>query len=77
MSRKTQVLTISLPKNLSSAIDELSEQTAQTRSELIRNALREYLFDAEEDRIRFLKAYKATRKEPLKDFDDLIQKYNL
>jgi metal-responsive CopG/Arc/MetJ family transcriptional regulator len=62
MPRKTNILSISLPPAMTKAVDELSKQTDQTRSELIRSALREYILDAREDKKRFLEAYKSVRK---------------
>ncbi|KKW32224.1 MAG: Ribbon-helix-helix protein, CopG family [Candidatus Uhrbacteria bacterium GW2011_GWA2_52_8d] len=49
MPRQTTVLSVSLPPKLSKAVDKLSKQTSQTRSELIRNALRDYILNFEED----------------------------
>ena len=45
------------------AMDALAKQTDQNRSELVRRAVREYLMDSEEDRDRFVAAYRSTRKE--------------
>lgn len=77
MQRHTKTLTVSLPPNMTRAVDELSVQTDQTRNELIRNALREYLLDIQEDRKRFLKAYRQTRKEKTITFGALRKKYDL
>ena len=77
MPRKTNVLSISLPNNLTKAVDILSKETDQTRSELIRNALREYVSDMQEDRKRFLEAYKETRKEKTISLESLRIRYKL
>ena len=71
MTRKTKILSVSLPPTLTKAVDELSKQTDQTRSELMRNALREYLLDVKEDRQRFIEAYKLTRDEKTYNMDEL------
>jgi metal-responsive CopG/Arc/MetJ family transcriptional regulator len=63
MKSSTHILSVSIPHGLSKAVDRLAEETAQNRSELIRHALREYIADMEEDRQRFIKAYRASRKE--------------
>lgn len=43
MGRTARTVTVSLPPELASRIDELVEQQGWTRSELVRTALREYL----------------------------------
>lgn len=77
MARNTAVISLSLPPNLTKAMDALSHQTDQTRSELVRSALREYLLDVQEDRERFLNAYKATRKEKIFTMDQLRTQCNI
>ena len=77
MPRTSNVISISLPPNLSKAVDELSKQTDQTRSELMRDALREYIMDLEEDKKRFLKAYKETRGQKTISLKALRKKYKL
>ncbi len=77
MPRKTNVLSISLPPALTKAVDTLSKRTDQTRSELMRNALREYILDANEDRERFLDAYNSTRKEKTYTMSELRKRCNL
>ncbi len=77
MSRKTQILSISLPKGMTQLIDDLSAQMDQTRSELMRNALREYVLDVKEDRKRFLEAYKDTRKQKTYSMKELRSRCNL
>ncbi len=77
MPRISNVLSISLPPNLTKAVDALSKKTDQTRSELIRNALREYVLDASEDKARFIEAYKATRNEKTKSLAQIRKQYNL
>jgi metal-responsive CopG/Arc/MetJ family transcriptional regulator len=77
MPRQTSVVTVSIPKRLTHAIDSLSKQTEQTRSELVRSALREYVMDMAEDRERFLKAYRATRKQKTITMDAMRKKYDL
>ena len=77
MPRNTNIVSVSLPPNLAEAMDILSKQTDQTRSELVRNALREYITDLEDDRKRFLEAYKITRKEKTISMKMLKKKYNL
>ena len=76
MPRISNVISISLPPNLTKAVDKLSKQMDQTRSELMRDALREYIADMEESRQRFLDAYKKRSKKtiPLKT---LLKKYNI
>ncbi|GEM_PF-4353316 len=49
MARQTTVLSVSLPQTMTKAIDKISKQTSQTRSELIQNALREYMRNLRED----------------------------
>ncbi len=71
MARKTKIVSVSLPEKMAKAIDLLSEEMDQTRSELIRDAVRDYLIDAHRDRERFLEIYAATRGEkmvPLEEF---------
>ncbi len=69
--RTTNILTVSVPPRYIQAIERLRKRTDQTKSELVRDALRSYLIEQEEDRRRFLDAYKATRKESLKDLQKL------
>lgn len=69
--RTTNILTVSVPPRYIKAIESLRKRTDQTKSELVRDALRSYLIEQEEDRRRFLGAYKATRKESLKDLQKL------
>lgn len=69
--RTTNILTVSVPPRYIQAIERLRKRTDQTKSELVRDALRSYLIEQEEDRRRFLGAYKATRKESLKDLQKL------
>lgn len=77
MARQAQVLSISLPLNLSKAVDKLARATGQNRSELIRSALREYIADETEDKTRFISAYKATRKEKTMSLKDIKKKYKV
>lgn len=77
MSRQTKVLSISLPVGLTKAVDTLSKQTEQTRSELVRSALHDYILDMAEDRERFLEAYQATRGGKTISMDALRKKYDL
>ncbi len=70
-------MSVSLPKSLTKAVDTLAASMHQNRSELVRSALREYIVDAQEERERFLKAYKATRKEPVITLARLKKKYAL
>ena len=77
MSRKSHILSISLPDNLTKAVDTITKQTDQSRSELVRNALREYLLNMDDDRARFLEAYRETRKEKLITMDELRTRYQL
>jgi len=77
MSRKTDILSVSFPHNLTKAIDAISKKTDQTRSELIRSALRDYILDMEGDRQRFVDAYAATRKEKTMSLENLRKKYDL
>lgn len=77
MSRQTKVLSISLPEGLTKAMDVLSKQTDQTRSELVRSALHDYILDMAEDRERFLVAYQATRGGRTISMEALRRKYGL
>ncbi|NQV90520.1 ribbon-helix-helix protein, CopG family [Candidatus Uhrbacteria bacterium] len=77
MARQTKILSISLPVGLTKAMDILSKQTEQTRSELVRSALHEYIMDTAEDRERFLEAYKTTREEKTISMEALRKKYDL
>ena len=77
MARKTKILSISLPEQLTKAMDTLSKETDQTRSELVRNALREYLMDVQDDRKRFLEAYRETRGGKMITMEQLRRKYDL
>lgn len=70
-------MSVSLPTTLTKAIDALAANTHQNRSELVRSALREYIVDAGEERERFVKAYKATRKESSMTLSHLKKKYAL
>ena len=49
MPRQTSVLSISIPQKLTEEIDIISKKTSQTRSELVRNAIREYIQNLQED----------------------------
>ncbi|TAL50164.1 ribbon-helix-helix protein, CopG family [Patescibacteria group bacterium] len=49
MPRQTTILSVSLPQAMTKTINKLSRQTSQTRSELIRNAVREYIVNRQED----------------------------
>ncbi len=49
MPRQTSVLSISIPQKLTKEIDIISKKTSQTRSELVRNAIREYIQNLQED----------------------------
>lgn len=75
--RTTKILSVSVPPRYLQAIESMRKQTDQTKSELVRDALRLYLVEQEEDRRRFLEAYKATRKEPLKDLKRLKKELGL
>lgn len=77
MSRQTKVLSISLPTGLTKAMNVLSKQTEQTRSELIRSAIHEYILDMAEDRERFLEAYQTTRGGRIISMETLRKKYGL
>ena len=77
MARTSEVLSVSLPTNLTKAVDELARMTDSNRSELVRSALREYITDSSEDRARFVEAYKATRSEKTITLDQLKKKYQL
>ena len=77
MPRETNILSISLPSRLARSVDELARLTEQNRSELIRSALRSYIMENMEDRERFLKAYRATRREPTISLKRLKKKYRL
>ena len=67
MSATTTIMSVSIPTALTKAIDALAVSTHQNRSELVRSALREYIVDATAQRERFVKAYKETRKIPLRE----------
>ncbi len=69
--RSTAILSVSVPPRYIRAIESVRRRTDQTKSELVRDALRSYLIEQSEDRQRFLSAYKATRKESLKDLEKL------
>ncbi len=71
------IVSVSLPATLTLTMDKLAKSTDQTRSELVRAALREYIADLNEDRGRFLEAYKATRKEKTFSLSTLKSKYSL
>ena len=43
MGRTTQVISISIPPEITSQIDRLAKSESRTRSELLREALRRYL----------------------------------
>ena len=49
MPRQTSVLSISIPQKLTKEIDIISKKMSQTRSELVRNAIREYIQNLQED----------------------------
>lgn len=74
MARISNVISVSLPPHLTEAVDILSKQTSQTRSELMRNALREYILDMEESRKRFIEAYKETRGQKTISLSQLRKK---
>ncbi len=59
------IWSISLPKHMSQTVDRLAKLTDQSRSELVRHALREYVADMEGDRQRFVEAYQATRRQKI------------
>lgn len=77
MARSTKILSVSLPASFLKAVEELAEQTDQTKSELIRNALRAYMAEEEWYRQRFLDAYKETKDEPFYPLDQVKKEFKL
>ena len=76
MPRTSSIISISLPTKLSRLIDKYAKKNAQTRSELMRDAVREYIADME-DQKRFEEAYKETRNQKTISLKQVRKKYNL
>lgn len=73
----TSILSVSLPTRMTKTIDELARATEQNRSELVRHALREYIADVDDDRKRFVTAYRATRQEKTTTLSSLKKQMGL
>ncbi|MFI4986565.1 MAG: ribbon-helix-helix domain-containing protein [Alphaproteobacteria bacterium] len=56
MSRTTATLSVSLPPEMAEEVDRVRRSEHRTRSELVREALRKYIRDADIERVRVLAA---------------------
>lgn len=65
-----------MPAKLSRLVDKYAKINSQTRSELMRDALREYIADMK-DQKRFEEAYKETRNQKSVSIKQMRKKYNL
>ena len=77
MSPRSAIISVSMPRKLAKAIDKVSQETFRARSELVRNAVSDYLAEMEEDRLMFLKAYDSTRNEKIFTLEEIRKKYHL
>lgn len=77
MLRTSKVLTVSLPPELSDLAERLAKEEGRTRSELFREALRQYA--ASKTRWRQIQAYGSQKAKQLKiaeeDIERLVQEY--
>ena len=76
MGRKTKTITISVPPEMMTQIDELMRLEGRTRSELLREALRRYMQDREwRELLRYgqRKAREAGITED--DIEDIVEAY--
>ncbi len=74
MPRKSSVLSISLPPELSTELDEVASQERKSRSELVREAVRQYILMSRWKALREKAALKAIgrgfREEDVERFID-------
>ncbi len=74
MPRKSSVLSISLPPELSTELDEVASQERRSRSELVREAVRQYILMSRWKALREKAALKAIgrgfREEDVERFID-------
>ena len=64
-SRKSRVVTVSLPPDLAEAFDRIAEEEQRTRSELFREMLRAYRAQREVEELSALQRYGALRADEL------------
>ncbi len=73
MSRTTKIWNISLPPNLAKEAEGIAKKEARTKSELVREALRQYLWAS---KMKDLQAYgqvkSENRKIEEKDIESLV-----
>jgi CopG family transcriptional regulator/antitoxin EndoAI len=62
MARKSSILSISLPPNLALDLDSAAKQEMRSRSELVREAVRQYLLAAKWRALRRKAALKAAEQ---------------
>jgi metal-responsive CopG/Arc/MetJ family transcriptional regulator len=76
MSRTTVTITISLPPDMLSKVEELMRREGRTRSELIREALRRYFEEREWEEILRYGSQKAEEKGIGEDqIEDIVDAY--
>lgn len=62
MARRSSVLSISLPPELSSELDSVASQERRSRSELVREAVRQYILQLRWKTLRQKASLKAVEK---------------
>jgi len=76
MTRTTKTVTLSLPPEMADKIEELMKKEGRTRSELLREALRQYVEDREWQEILRYGRMKAKEKGITEDqVEDIVDTY--
>lgn len=76
MARTTRTVTLSLPPEMADKIEELMKKEGRTRSELLREALRQYVEDREWREILRYGRMKAKEKGITEDqVEDIVDAY--
>jgi CopG family transcriptional regulator / antitoxin EndoAI len=76
MGRTTRTITISLPPEMEARIDELRRSEGRTRSELVREALRNYMRDREwRELLRYGQQKALAAGIVQEDIEDIIDAY--
>lgn len=77
MARTTKILTLSVPEEMAKIIDKVAKEENRTRSELLREAMRQYI--ASKERWREVRSWgRKTAKEQgisKKDIESIIDEF--
>lgn len=65
MQKQSEVISISMSPFLLKVVEKIAKLRECNRSEVVREALRWYVEELNEDSARFVQVYDATRKEKL------------